>query len=486
MDENYFGNNEENQNDKQINEPSIEDILNEEFNGRQNDSNETSQFESTEQTNENQPFTGYVNNADFPQYNHLIKEEKKQRSNPKFVLIGVVASVLIVSVLGFGSFTVIKLYENGYIGNTLAEEKKEDDPIANQAPAVNINVTNKPVEDTTDVSADENGKYSTEQIVKLVSPCVVNVVTYTRSPVLTESGAGTGILLSEDGYIITNQHVISEGSSFKVVLNDDREFEAKLVGSDSKTDLAVLKIEATGLTAATFGKSSEAVIGEEVIAIGNSAGLSGSITKGIISQLDRQVLSGALDMIQTDAAVNPGNSGGPLVNMYGQIIGITSSKYVGTGYEGIGFAISIDEAIPIVEQLMQYGYVKDRAQIGIKYTLLTETVANMYGIEPGLYVKSIDNDCYVSGSDLQLYDIITKIDGVEMTSANSITQALNGKKPGDTVKLTVYRMSTTSTSGKTLEIEVKLSEDKGDTDDLVNNSNQYDSNSDNYSYYYNW
>ena len=276
---------------------------------------------------------------------------------------------------------------------------------------------------------------------------------------------------NHDGYIITNAHVISDADSVKVILSDETEYEAKVIGSDSKTDLAVLKIDAKGLTAATFGNSEEAVIGEEVIAIGNAAGLFGSVTKGIISELNRDISDNGfgLKAIQTDAAINPGNSGGPLVNMYGQVIGITSSKYVGTGYEGIGFAISIDEALPIIKQLVSYGYVTDRAKLGIEYTFISESSAYMYGLKSGLYVKTIDQDCAVAKSELKVYDIITEIDGVEMTTSEAVSDIMADKKPGDTIEVTVYRFASNAfggrfgtTKGETLTFEITLSEDKGE------------------------
>lgn len=401
----------------------------------------------------------YSENTQFPRYE--MKKEKKKHG--VLALIGIIVCFAIVSSLVVGSFTVLKLYEKGYIGNNTESIQNED------LPQVSINVTNKPVSTSEDLSPDSDGKYTTEQIAKLLKPSVVGVVTYSMQT-FQEIGEGTGIISSEDGYIITNAHVIEEADSVKVILSDETEYQAKIVGSDSKTDLAVLKIEATGLTPATFGTSKEAVVGEEVIAIGNAAGLSNSVTKGIISELNRDISSNGygLKAIQTDAAINPGNSGGPLVNMYGQVVGITSSKYVGTGYEGIGFAISIDEALPLIEQLVSYGYITDRAELGISGSYISESTAYMYGLQPGIYVKSIDATSAAATSELKEYDIITEIDGVKMDSFDAVSTVLSGKKPGDTVKVTVYRFAESSfgrgfgASGQTLTFEVTLSEDKGD------------------------
>lgn len=398
-------------------------------------------------------------NVEFPKYE--LKREKKKHGG--LALIGVIVCFAIVSSLVVGSFTVLKLYEKGYIGNNTDSIQNED------LPQVSINVTNKPVAASENLEPDANGKYSTEQIAKLLKPSVVGVVTYSMQT-FQEIGEGTGIISSEDGYIITNAHVIENADSVKVILSDETEYQAKIVGSDEKTDLAVLKIDATGLTPATFGTSNEAAVGEEVIAIGNAAGLTNSVTKGIISELNRDISENGygLKAIQTDAAINPGNSGGPLVNMYGQVIGITSSKYVGTGYEGIGFAISIDEALPLIEQLVSYGYITDRAELGIEGSYISESTAYMYGLQPGIYVKSIDSSSNASNSELKVYDIITEIDGVKMDSLDAVSTVLSGKKPGDKVKVTVYRFAESSfgrgfgSSGQTLSFEITLSEDKGE------------------------
>lgn len=430
------------------------------------------EFNNQNLSNENNGYTYYSEDdtqepietqaIEFPKYEE-VKEKKKR---PILALIGVIVCFAILATLIVGSFTIIKLYEDGHIGNSANNGSSVD---YEDLPKVSINVTNKPQTNETGVEPDENGRYTTEQITKLLKPSVVGVVTYSMQT-FQQTGEGTGIVTSADGYIITNAHVVKGADSVKVILNDESEYEAQIIGSDSKTDLAVLKIEAKNLTAATFGNSEESVVGEEVIAIGNAAGLSGSVTKGIISELNRDISDNGygLKAIQTDAAINPGNSGGPLVNMYGQVIGITSSKYVGTGYEGIGFAISIDEALPVIEQLVSYGYVTDRAKLGIEYTFITESSAYIYGLKSGLYVQKIDNACEVAKSDLKVYDIITHIDDVEMTTTEAISDILAGKKPGDTIEVTVYRFASAgfgmgyTNKGETHTFKITLSEDKGD------------------------
>lgn len=397
---------------------------------------------------------------DLPEYD---MNSRKKRRNPKMLMAGFLAAVFIVSVVGFGSFA-LKDYLAQYIksdnGGSISDTA--DSTNGGAGGNISLELASKPSNES--VKPDESGRYNTEGVAELVKPSVVGVVTYKQAPILQELGAGSGIIMTADGYIITNEHVVSGANAVKVVLSDNTEYEAEIVGSDVKTDLAVLKIKAKDLTPAAFGSSSQTKVGEDVVAIGNPAGLSGSVTKGIVSELNREVATESgygLKSIQTDAAINPGNSGGALVNMFGQVIGINSSKYVGTGYEGIGFAIAIDEAKPILDHLINYGYVKDRVKIGISYTEITETTARMYGLKAGLYVQTIDEEAQVASSGLKEYDIITHIDGVNMTSASLISGVLEGKKPGDKLELTVYRKSITGTE-ETLKIDVVLSEDKGE------------------------
>jgi serine protease Do len=274
---------------------------------------------------------------------------------------------------------------------------------------------------------------------------------------VSPTSEGSGIIMSSDGYIITNAHVVSGAKSLKVVTYDGKTYSAKLIGSDSITDLALIKVDATGLKAAEFGSSSDMKVADTVMAIGNPGGLefNSSVTVGYVSALNREITNSetgyTMKCIQTDAAINPGNSGGALVNMRGQVIGINSSKIVATGYEGLGFAIPIDTAQPIITQLKEYGYVKDRAMLGITGTYIDAMTARFYGLDSGLYVYSITSE-YISAAGIQKSDVITKIDGKTITSMNSVATAIASKKPGDTVTLTVSRAST----GKTFTVQVKL------------------------------
>ena len=279
---------------------------------------------------------------------------------------------------------------------------------------------------------------------------------------VSPTSEGSGIIATTDGYIITNAHVVSGASALKVVLYNGKTYSAKLIGSDSITDLALVKIEATGLTAAEFGSSDDLQVADTVMAIGNPGGLefNSSVTVGYVSALNREITNSetgyTMKCIQTDAAINPGNSGGALVNMKGQVVGINSSKIVATGYEGLGFAIPIDTAQPIITQLKQYGYVKDRAMLGVTGDYVDAMTANFYGLKSGFYVSSITSQ-YVSAAGIQKGDVITTIDGKSVTSRNIILTATAAKKPGGTVTLTVYR----ATTGKTFTATVKLSQATG-------------------------
>lgn len=282
----------------------------------------------------------------------------------------------------------------------------------------------------------------------------------TRDSEVSPTSEGSGIIATSDGYIITNAHVVDGADSLKVITSDGKTYEAELIGSDSMTDLAVIKVDAEGLTAAEFGSSSDLVVADPVIAIGNPGGLQSSVTVGYVSALNRPVTSSdtgyTMNCIQTDAAINPGNSGGALVNMYGQVIGINSSKIVATGYEGLGFAIPIDDALPIISNLKDYGYVKDRAMLGISGQYLDSWTANFYGLPSGMYVAEVNNES-VSNAGVQQGDVITKIDGEEITSANTISNYIAKKKPGDEVILTITRGLT----NKTFTCKVTLTESTG-------------------------
>lgn len=326
-----------------------------------------------------------------------------------------------------------------------------------------------------EIIIDENS-YALSTVVSAVTPSIVCVCVTVPSQTVdygfvnyqTESATstGSGIIWSQDGYIITNQHVIEyaqryDSAFITILFNDGTEADATLVAADAQTDLALLKVD-TGapLPTVTIGSSAELLVGETAIAIGNPLGVeyANSVTVGIVSGLNRQVSgeNGVSTMIQTDAAVNPGNSGGALVDSAGNVIGVVSAKISSTEVEGIGFAIPIDDAIKIVTSLKEYGYVKDRPATGIaEGTEITESIARRYRLPQGLYVTSVTPGSAAEHAGIRKYDIILSFDGIEITSLNEIEAIKKDHKVGDTVSITYYR------SGKTVETTLTLTEDKG-------------------------
>lgn len=285
----------------------------------------------------------------------------------------------------------------------------------------------------------------------------------------TATASGSGIIISEDGYILTNNHVVdttsassssysyydlSKATSIKVKLyGNDTTYDATIVGQDSKTDLAVLKIEATGLTAAEFANSDDVKIGEFAMAIGNPLGLGSSITCGVISAVNREVSSDGTTYtcIQTDAAINSGNSGGALVNSEGKVIGVNTLKLSGTGVEGIGFAIPINSTLDVTSDLIEHKKVL-RPYIGLSTIDLTEEVAKANNLVVGVYVKSVDDFSAGEKAGIKAGDVIVKADGKEVKTNSELNKIRDTHKIGDEMTLTVNR------NGTEKELTVKLQE----------------------------
>lgn len=280
----------------------------------------------------------------------------------------------------------------------------------------------------------------------------------------TTKAEGSGIIISEDGYILTNNHIINStsNSSFYEIskankvnvylYNDETSYEAKIIGSDEQTDLAVIKIEKTGLTAAELGNSDDVKVGEFSMAIGNPLGMQSSVTAGIISAVNREVTDSdgkTYKLIQTDAAINSGNSGGALVNSEGKVIGINTLKLSGTGIEGMGFAIPINSTIDIYEQLIQYNKVK-RPYIGISGIDLDEKTANYYNLVVGIYIKSVEDFSSAQKAGLKVGDVITAVNDQKVSTMNELNNIKNSYKIGDEIKLKINRNSVEITVNLTL------------------------------------
>ena len=313
----------------------------------------------------------------------------------------------------------------------------------------------------------DEDKYTTQFAFNVISDSTVGIVGYEGK--ITESSQpasqGTGIILSADGYVVTNSHVIGDSRTlynFRVVLGDGTAYEAKVIGYDSRTDLAVLKINASNLTPAVFGDSELVEIGQDVIAVGNPGGLDfqNSLTKGIISAKDRELsLSASVSYFQTDAAINPGNSGGPLCNMYGQVIGINTAKISADAYEGMGFSIPSRTVKEIVDDLIENGYVNDRVRIGISGQPVTDAMMQYYGLPSGILVGEISEDGPCAGTELKVDDVITAIDGEAVENFSQVYTILSEHKAGDRITLSVYRSSNKSE----FSVKITLMADKGET-----------------------
>ena len=388
-------------------------------------------------------------------------KNKKNKNKGLKVFAIIMCAILcagVVGMAGYGTYALVS-------GQRAQQEMESESAEAEATPSAQLTLNDKPESTQTDEAVNlSGGELTITQRAEKVMPSAVGIVAYIQSSQSIfggEQSQGSGIILSEDGYIVTNQHVIDGATSVKVVLNDGSEYNASVVGEDEKTDLAVLKIEATGLTPAEFGNSDQMQIGEQVIAVGNPGGLelAGSVTVGYVSAVNRPITTSngaTIDCIQTDAAINPGNSGGALVNTYGQVIGINSQKIAATEYEGIGFAISINEAQPIINDLIQYGYVRGRVVMGIAMQMIDQISAQMYGYQPGVGVVSVEENSPASKAGLVPGDIITEIDGEALTSTEVLTGILEEHKPGDVITLTVYRQSAQGGYAKGQELTMKL------------------------------
>ena len=298
------------------------------------------------------------------------------------------------------------------------------------------------------------------EVVAKVKPSVVainvEVTTYDifNRPT-TGEGAGSGWIISEDGYIVTNNHVVGDVEKVTVILEDGSSYIAEQVKTDPLTDLAIVKINANKLPAAKVGDSSKLEVGEWVVAIGNALGEGTSATVGVVSALDvsisaspGQTLHG---LIQTDAAINPGNSGGPLVNMAGEVIGIDSIKVAQVGVEGMGYAISINQAVPIINELMKTGYIV-RPWIGIGVYTVDSSMASMYNlaVDKGVLITEVASGSPAAKAGLKAGDIITKVEEKEIASVDELLTLVNTYKVGQTVKITFWRDSDQKTASVTL------------------------------------
>lgn len=382
------------------------------------------------------PIEGNASYADAPK-----KKSKNIFKNKTVKMPFVIIAIILTAAVSVSAFALIVNSPNG------------QNAILHNAP-----LSENKTAGVTTVTENSRKIMETPDIVDKVGPAVVgvtNITTYTSYfGESTQDSEGSGIVITADGYIATNYHVIEGATKIKVSLNNGDEYEAKVMGGDAQTDIAIIKIDAKDLTYATLGNSSELRVGEKAIAIGNPLGqeFAGTVTQGVISALNRSVTfeDKTLTLIQTDAAINPGNSGGALVNSYGEVIGINTAKISSSELEGLGFAIPIDEAKPIIEDLIKYGYVKGRPFIGVSGRSVTERDAKAYNMVVGVYVVSVSEYSPAEKSGIMIGDIITEVNGTKVTTVDEINDIKNKFAPGKTISVKIWRQGQTKTISLTL------------------------------------
>ncbi len=456
---------------------------------------QTSQTGNTGQPKQDGGYTyvNYYSNPNGTDPGNLHKKPKKKHTGLK--VMAAVLAMAVVSGASIGIYEGIRtsldvqdpvLFDSASVTQSPSDDAQgggEDSTIQSDANASSGN------DETWIQLASKDGSLSVADIVEKVTPSVVGVqATFTsasnndntfnyffgygnqNSGSGQATGVGTGIIMSEDGYIITNAHVIyddeygyGEATAVQVTMSDQETvYDAEITAYDQEADIAVLKIDADGLTAAEFGDSSTLQVGEMVVAIGNPLGLEfqNTVTCGIISALNRQVTinDNTMTLIQTDTAINSGNSGGPLINSSGQVIGINSAKMSstystsGASIEGIGFAIPMTEAREIIDDLINYGYVTGRPQLGITCQNVPENISQTYNIPVGAYIISVTDGGAADQAGLQPADVITGIQGETITTIEELNAIKNEYNAGDTITLTVMR------NGQELTVDVTLEE----------------------------
>ena len=323
----------------------------------------------------------------------------------------------------------------------------------NRPGETSVNVSSRPATQVSVNTVDGKNAMSDAEVYAAGVNSVVSInVTGTSGTnffgqAVQTASAGSGFILTKDGYIVTNYHVVKDGETVKVTLYSGDEYEAKYVGGDEDYDIAVIKVEATDLQPVTLGNSDSLNVGDHVLAIGNPLGeLTFSMSGGMVSCVNRAInVDGTpFNMIQTDASINPGNSGGPLFNQYGEVVGIVSAKYSSTGnesVEGLGFAIPINDVFAMIQDIMTNGYVTNKPYLGVTAGTMTEQMAAQYryDITSGVFIYSVEEDSAADQAGLKMGDVITKVDDTAITSMEDLTVAKKQYSAGDTCTLTVYR-----------------------------------------------
>ena len=402
-----------------------------------------------------------------PQQSKPPKKEKAPRAH-RSVWNRVLAAVLVVAVVAGGCLITAFSVNSAWEKRSSADREQMnakisalEKQISEASKSSGESISGSPVATSDGLTPGQVYAQNVDSVVTI--SCTVQSRVYGQ--VTKGTSSGSGFILTSDGYVVTNHHVVENATAIKVITHDGTEYSATVKGSDANNDVAVLKVEAENLPSVTLGSSDDLVIGDMVVAIGNPLGtLSATQTVGYVSGTNREVTTDKkiINMIQTDAVINPGNSGGPLFNMHGEVVGITTAKYSGTtssgaSIEGIGFAIPIDDVLGIIGDLQNLGYVTG-AYLGVTVQDVDSESASKYGLPTGAYVASVTDGGAADRAGVQPKDIITGIGDIEVTSMTSLTRALRSFKAGDTTTITVVR------GGQSLILTITLDERPQDLD----------------------
>ena len=384
--------------------------------------------------------------------------KRKPKGIGRRILAAALSLILVAGSCGLTAFLVNSRWEDrvSKLESSFASQMQE---LKEQVTAMSPAYTGNSVSGSVTL---ENGLSASQIYAKNVRSVVLiesQVSSEFFGQVSTGVSTGSGFILTEDGYVVTNFHVIEGATAVKVVLHDGKSHPAEVIGYDSTNDIALLKMEAEGLDAVELGSSDELIVGDQVVAIGNPLGeLTSTLTVGYVSAKERSVSTDGtvMNMIQTDAAINSGNSGGPLFNMKGQVVGITTAKYSGASssgatIEGIGFAIPINDVLDEIDDLAEFGYIKS-AYLGVMVQNMDPSVADIYGLPVGAYVAGVEEGFCAQKAGIQPKDIIVSVGDVTISTLSDLTRALRDYEPGERVKVGIYR------AGQTLELTVVLDE----------------------------
>ena len=417
----------------------------------------------------------------------VYRPKRKRKSFFKTPVFAAVVSAVVTSALCFGIFAACfsPFANNGGqkpVSNALSVAGNQENGIKNTATTL------------------QGGQMSIPNIYDKLSPAVVSIISTTASSNTHflgggASSSGSGVILTADGYIVTNNHVIDGASIITVKTTANQSFDAQVIGADERTDLAVLKVKSDKeLPYAELGDSSTLRVGDMALAIGNplQEALASTLTVGYISAINRtMVIDGKqMTMLQTDAAINPGNSGGALINIYGQVIGINTAKSTGYDVEGLGFAIPVNEVIPVVESIIENGYVKGRPLVGITGIDVTESIAKANNLPIGVYVSEVMKGGSADVAGIAPGDVILKFDGKEVTSIDDINEIKDEHKVGDEIKVSISRNGVKKNLTITLQEEKPADEEeKPQKDERQENNNggrRYQFPSDFFSSWFGW